>query len=74
MKVLKATKDHLQELAQLERWYMEHHVALDDYFAFKENMTEMWLKHAQSQQANTIVLYLTNQILLKQSPQRNSRS
>jgi GNAT superfamily N-acetyltransferase len=47
MKVLTATKAHLHELAQLERQYMEHHVALDDYFAFKENITEMWLKHAQ---------------------------
>jgi len=47
MKVLIATKAHLHELAQLERQYMEHHVALDDYFAFKANMTEMWLDHAQ---------------------------
>lgn len=46
MKVLKATKVHLHELAQLERQYMEHHVALDDYFAFKENMTETWLEYA----------------------------
>jgi GNAT superfamily N-acetyltransferase len=46
MIVLKATKAHLHELALLERQYMEHHVALDDYFAFKENITETWLEYA----------------------------
>jgi len=47
MKVLKSTKAHLHELSQLERLYMEHHVAIDDYFAFKENISKMWLEHAQ---------------------------
>jgi len=47
MDIVKAAKEHLKELMSLQRKYMEHHVKVDEYFAFKENMGQLWMEHME---------------------------
>jgi GNAT superfamily N-acetyltransferase len=45
MNILHATKTHLQELAALQRMYMEYHSRLDDYFLTREDASTRWIAY-----------------------------
>jgi hypothetical protein len=47
MKILAATTEHIEQLTHLQKQYMDHHVALDSYFNYLANLSEMWRNHAQ---------------------------
>lgn len=44
MNIVRVSKEHLKELAGLQKKYMEYHVEIDEYFAFKENLSQLWVK------------------------------
>ena len=45
MKIVKANKNQLEELIKLQKQYMEHHKEIDDYFAFRKEMSDIWKKY-----------------------------
>lgn len=45
MKIVKANKNQLTELIELQKQYMEHHKEIDDYFAFRKEMSDIWKKY-----------------------------
>lgn len=48
MHIVKASKEHLKQLAVLQKKYMEYHAEIDKYFAIKKNISQMWIKHAEN--------------------------
>ena len=57
MKIIKVSKRELTELTDLFERYMEYHGELDGYFAFRENISELWIKYMESvlQDENQVV-------------------
>jgi len=47
MKIIRASEKHIEELADLERKYMEYHRELDNYFVFKKNISELFKEHTK---------------------------
>ncbi len=47
VRIVEATGEHLSELSGLERAYMEHHKDLDEYFACKTDIAELWTKYME---------------------------
>jgi GNAT superfamily N-acetyltransferase len=47
MKIVKASKKNLVELSKLQKKYMEHHRRIDDYFAFIEDVSRLWIEYAE---------------------------
>ena len=45
MKIVKASEEQLIELAGLQRRYMEYHEQIDEYFAFKDGISELWIEY-----------------------------
>lgn len=57
MKIVRASKENLTELAVLFKGYMEYHRRIDGYFACKKNISDLWMKYMKSvlQDKNQIV-------------------
>jgi GNAT superfamily N-acetyltransferase len=47
MKIVRASKENLVELAELEKSYMEYHRQIDDYFASNEDFSRLWRQYAE---------------------------
>lgn len=43
VRIREASEEDVKELAVLQKAYMLYHERLDDYFAFKANMSELWM-------------------------------
>ena len=58
IRILKASEEDSQILMKLEKEYMKFHQALDRYFSFKEDISEIWLPYLKSilKDENFIVL------------------
>jgi GNAT superfamily N-acetyltransferase len=45
MDIVRVSREQLEELARLERMYMQYHVDIDSYFAFEEDTKERWIEY-----------------------------
>lgn len=48
IKVVRASVNDSEALVNLEKEYMEFHNGLDDYFSYKDNISEIWLPYLKS--------------------------
>ncbi len=67
MRILRAVENNLQELAALQRMYMEHHSKLDDYFTAQEDASARWISYMRKllrQKDNLVVIAIDNETII----------
>jgi GNAT superfamily N-acetyltransferase len=47
MKIVKVSRQDLAELAKLQKSYMEYHQEIDGYFAYNEDVSDLWKQYAE---------------------------